>query len=844
MHLSLPLLLALTVVADAGTATLDADRWRALTAERPPERVDLPAPGAVSRRVVLDAVEGGLLVSASWTVWAPEPAFFQGTLIGSGAHVTDLRWNGRPAVAATTPAGTTLAGWVDGVAEVTLEAFVPAREVTLLPAARGTVTVTDGAALSGDGAPALDGTDGWITGAGLLRLEPPRANADAGDLVLARAGVGLTLGDAELTGRARVAWIVRRGRLDRVALRVAGIGDDLSVDGPNVASWRRSGDRVEVTLREPAADRVDLTLAWTTPTPQGAEVPVEVPRVEPLDAFRTETTLQLAREEGLELTPALRGWEPIASTALPAWGRDLVIGTPAGAWRGAASRSGRVDLLRFTPVSLPPVMIDVADHRVATTAEGRVLARAFYEVRNERAPFLRISPPKGWNILGARVGERTARPTRDGDGGWLIPLPRSVETVEGLLPFTIEVAFLGEVDPFRGDGPRDLEMPVVDATVAQWRATVALPPGHRSLARTGEGGQVEAFTEGEGIAYGFAVGTVGAAQADTLFEEAVTAWLANEFDTAQEKLDALDALGAQGEKIGLLQSNLDLVEGRRDGDDYASQRIRSQAKARAASEEVAQKDLERKAEERKRAGDLSASAEYYQQAIEIGDKLSKIEGAASVESTSRNAAYGSALEEIEEEAAILDEVLGETETVLPWDVEGEVAWDVDSDLDWEVDGAPEWAPAIEEMEDVEVLGALGTIGTGRGGGGGSGYGRGSGTVGRSASGVAIEQESLQNVPMGRSYQITAAEARRSSPGKGRGGRKSKAPAASADDASFWPSVPYEDLPEPQVHASALSVTVPMVGEIVRFEHRLVPASGARPVTLHTRIPASERRTPR
>lgn len=786
--------LVLLALAHADTVELDGARYARLLHEEVAPAPDLPGPTAVTREVELAAVEGGLAVRARWTIRALEPGWFRGVLVGPEAHVERVTWNGVEAAVH----GDLLVGWVEDVVVVELVGFVAGDRVRLMPALRG---VVDGVEVEG----ALwDGRRQLHPGEDLVRsTEPPRA--DRSTVVLARAGLGLTIGDAEVVGRAHVAWEVRRGRVATVALRVSGLGADLALNGPNVESWRREGDRLLVVLREPAEDRVDVHLAWSTATPRGTEATLSLPVVQPVDVFRAEASVQVAREEGIEVVPSMPGWQAIASGAVPDWGRDLVQGRPVASFLGQGG--GALDLLRFAPVALPPVIVDVAVHRVAVTAEGRVLARAFYEVRNERAPTLRVRAPDGWRILGVRVSGETARPVTDGEGGWLIPLPRSVETVEGLISFGVEVAFLGQGAAFDVAESRALPMPTVDAEIASWRATLFLPQGWRNRLDPGQGHAVDRFDDGEGIPYGFGLRGTGAAQADALFEEALSSWLSNEFDKADRALEELRSLGAQGEKIDLLQSNLDLVQGKRDDGGYLSRKVRAEARARASGAELAQQELERKAKELERRGDLQGASGYYEAALQVGSTLEQLEGSESVDVRTKNVAYRDKLEELEEEQAQRVEVLGEA-AALPWDVEGEVDWDVEGEPDWDVEGEPSWGQEFTS-DGITVSG------------------RGYGAAGAGASGVALSGEAVAapepasaNRPMvyeesGRGFRIRLG-----------GRRRSATP---------------EALPPPEVVASALSITIPAVGEAVRYQRRLVPSGVVAPLIIDAKATCKERR---
>ncbi|MBL9104776.1 MAG: hypothetical protein JNL82_27780 [Myxococcales bacterium] len=698
----LPLALVLALAPPPGSVELGRGSWRALHPPGPADVV-VPA-WAAERTVRLEPAPGGVLLRATWAVRSlSSGAWFSGQVLGDipGARLERVAWNGQPVAVATRPDGVRVAARVDGRAVLELVAFIPGeptREplaLDLLPAVRGRVEVrapegltphlrahgppprapprepapvatgessrseaTREPAASEPAAQVVPPPDSIVplAASDVLRLGPafssgaarlelsfvaaPASPQDRRAVVVARAGLGLTLGDADLRGRARLVWEVRQGSLDAVAFSVAGVGPDLEVRGPGVRAVRRDGDAVRVELQAPVAGRLELDAAWTSAIAKSAESRAELPRFTFLDVFRSEATLQIARDGEVEAVPTTTDWTPTTAAALPAWGQGLVEGTPTAAFRAGTSPAGHLDLLRFVPLEGPPVVIDVAAYTVATSREGRALVRAHYEVRNERAASLRVRPPPGFEVLGVRVGGATATPARDHDGAWRIPLQRSVETVSGLLSFPVEVALLGGDDvAWRCRERRALALPQLDAPVAVARVTLHLPPGYSSRLGPGDGDVVPAFTRGEGITYGLGVGAVGAAEADAAFQSAVKYWLANDFNNAQAELDRLKAMGASNENITRLQGNLDVIAGRGAKDEgNAQRRIREQAKARSIADQKLQEDLRQQAAQSREAGDYAAAESQYQAAIAVGDRLAKLEQKESVEQQTRNVA--------------------------------------------------------------------------------------------------------------------------------------------------------------------------------------------------------------
>lgn len=628
----------------------------------------LLGPWAREREIELIAVEGGLMLHGRWQIDVQTPGWIADTLLGPGIELRSAILGSEPAPVITLPGhtmATMLVAWVERPVELSVRAFIPdgaldRLELGLLPATRGrlrvaipgraAVPVVDQA--TGEAAPVLaralgatkTGGDVVWSGASTLTLElrdPEHAPPAREVLAVAHAGVGLTVGDAEVRGRAHLQWELRHGALPRVRASVAGIGDDLTVEGPDVARWSRSGDALEVELSAPVSTRVDLELRWTQAIAAGDEARLTLPRIEP-DAWRSESSLQLARDGELEVIPEITEGTAISAASLPAWGQGLVEGTPTAAYqRAGAPAEGHLDLLRFVPVPGPPTVIDVATYTIATTEEGRVLMKAHFDLRNDRGAHLNVRPPPGLRIIGARVGNDTALPSRGDDDAWRIPLRRSLETVDGLLSFPVEVILLGEQDPWERRERRELALPTLDAPVAASRVTVYLPPRYESRLEEGEHNVVGAFGEGEGLAYGRGVGMDDTGVTDALFEEAVEGYLSNDFEAAQEKLAQLQELGVSSENMARLQANIDVIEGKADakdkGDLTLQRRVKEQAKARASDDFRRQESLIAEAEKAADAGDYAQAEAQYQAALDLGGKLAKLEQTESVEQDVRNA---------------------------------------------------------------------------------------------------------------------------------------------------------------------------------------------------------------
>lgn len=649
----------LSLSAPEPSAELDGARWSSL--QQDPERA--PGPQVLDRNLQLKIVPGGVEVRGTWRMSTERPAWYANMLVtAKRVHIRSVRLGGKPARTWSTADGVLLLEFIRRDTVLEIEAFVPGSadtglELGLLGGPRGEVVLVGGGdtlqVVDLENRPVLRRSGKFITGAERLRLERRDPDTDAnGTLAVAHVGIGLTVGDGAVIGQARVRWEVRRGKLDAVSLRAQDVGSDLQVEGANVADWKRSGDRIEIQLRQAANSRVDLQLSWTAAVSKSAESTLPVPTIEPLNVFRTESALQLARDGEVDVIPRAPKWTTIAAAQLPQWSRGLVQGMPTAAFqRPGADDGGTLDLIRYITVPTPPIVVDIADVRVASSREGRFVMRARYEVLNERAAHLVFLPPAGAKLTGVTVAGRPVRPARDGDA-YRIPLPRSVETVEGLSIVPIVVGLRGEDIAWERRARGDIALPTVDAPVAVLRATHILPPGYASRREPGDGAVVEGFSRGGEVGYGLS-DDQRASQADQLYADALDAWNGNEFEQARDKLGQLEELGAGNDSTKGLESNVDLVLGptvdtttvaaevgaRHDSPILASpepmpappptsrvgRRIKAQVRARSHKERKRFSSRKKKAKKLQEAGRYDEAEQEYEKALEEAKNLDRLE---------------------------------------------------------------------------------------------------------------------------------------------------------------------------------------------------------------------------
>ncbi len=626
-----PLYLLLSIALAADSVELSIERWRELL---PPDSTSPEAargePWAATRDVYLQASQAEVFVR--WQVVVPSSGWTRLQLSGPGIVPRRVTMNGREVGVTTTPLGVELAWDRAGTYELELHGSLaePLRgdeDLSLLPAGVGRVHL-DGPYEVVTGGRRVPRLEVHHTGAQHLTLQPAAPPPAAGTLVVASVASGLTVADSEVRGHARLRWQVRRGELTRVTLRTPGLPSDATLEGAG-ARARRSGDSWEVVLAEPVSGSLALDLTWSLPLLAADSQNVDIQEILLDDVVRTEELLAIARDSELDVLPELTGGTARSVRSLPSWADGVVEGELT-VLRTGRSR-GHLQVMRYVPVEQPALLVDVADWDLTVTEEGRLLGAGTLTLRNSHASHLLVQLPDGLRPVSVIVDGQPVRiaPT---EHGWRIPLPRSVNTLEGLLSFPVEIGMLGTVSAgWLGRHVSPLPMPTVGAPVAVRRTTVHLPRGWTSVGREGRAGLVPAFSEGEGLAYGFGEQSE-LATTTSVYRQALDAWLSNDFGTAQAQLDHLEAQGLGNENTRRLQSNLDYVaDDDKDGDEAMGRRLMEEARARASDDERRQADALKLAKEAERSGAYDVAEAQYEVALKLSDRLEAVENEEAVE---------------------------------------------------------------------------------------------------------------------------------------------------------------------------------------------------------------------
>ncbi len=469
-----------------------------------------------------------------------------------------------------------------------------------------------------------------------------------GTVVRAEVSTAAWPQDGALNVRSRVRFVVTRGTAESFSIDTGGL-DEVEATGP--FEHTLTGTTLTFTPASAVSGAVTFEFTGRRPTING-----QFPSPAPLDVSRVETWYTLGKPDEGDVVPS--GGTAVSARQLPVWARGLSEATPVAYWSAAPSLTAG----SFDTVMGPDTIVQSAEYVVSQSEDGHVLARATWLVRNERSQYLKVTPPKGYTPLTARVSGRPAVLLHEGDD-YYVPLEKSIETVQGLLAFPVEVAWVGDDTVWSGarHDKRDLKLPAVNAPIQAATWEVHLPRGWRQDGKR-PGGPVGSPVSST------AVLDPAKEQARESWTNAIDAYKKNDFDSAQKWLDASRSYAGQStapdaatmDNVGRLQSNLDVLIPKappqdagaaaanpQAGDDVLARRVKDLANAKTTDAQIAQSNLEEDARKALLAGDDEKATEALKQVTALAKDIGVTEQTESTEQSDKVAEYSQTLSDAE-----------------------------------------------------------------------------------------------------------------------------------------------------------------------------------------------------
>ena len=245
--------------------------------------------------------------------------------------------------------------------------------------------------------------------------------------------------------------------------------DNVMVDGKDVRTWRRDGDRLQVSLHQPVIG--SYTLLVTSEEKLGREETAQLSagRVLPEGVQGERGYVQVVSPLQVSVTPSevSDGLLELEALELPAEFRLLSAAPPLGTWQYTDRPfSLTLDIGWFEAGSTVSQVVEFAEVRSRVSADGELVTDAVYYVKSRGRPVLAVRLPPAARLWEVTVQGRpvTARQSEDLT---LVPLPGSADPN---LP--VEV-ILRMGTPSEEGKTSNVALPILQAPIlkTEWRVT-------------------------------------------------------------------------------------------------------------------------------------------------------------------------------------------------------------------------------------------------------------------------------------------------------------------------------------------------------------------------------------
>lgn len=292
----------------------------------------------------------------------------------------------------------------------------------------------------------------------------------------------LGVSEGVLSAHSDVLYTIVHKGVDALTVTLPADVAVLDVTGSGIREWTatRQGDSqtVSVALNFEATGSYKLMLDYERVLPEGSTtttVPVltvgGVERVKGFVGVAALSTLEVLAEN-------VSGARRVDVRELPA---SVVGRTDQPVLLGYKFRqadwSVPLRISQHEDIDVLVTIVDTAEAITMVTADGKIMSRQSWHVRNNRRQFLRLDMPEGAEIWSVNVAGKAVKPARDEQGQVLVPLVRSKASGGALAAFSVEVVWVqtGATPDERGRATLDLALAQVDVPVTYARWSVYLP---------------------------------------------------------------------------------------------------------------------------------------------------------------------------------------------------------------------------------------------------------------------------------------------------------------------------------------------------------------------------------
>ncbi|MFW6286562.1 MAG: hypothetical protein ACOC29_01345, partial [Candidatus Sumerlaeota bacterium] len=271
--------------------------------------------------------------------------------------------------------------------------------------------------------------------------------------------VAWLVGEQSLSANARLELRILGGQAEKMNIQLPAGSEQVEVRGPDLREFRQDGERLHIFFRGAISGASALELTFTCPRPSGETF--ALPRIEtPGGRPESGGWLIVSNDTpGILLENGVWGLEPADLSEAPEMVRGLSWANPVHVYRTNSRNSlARFDLLLAAPFPLVDTIADRADIQMAVRPDGSEMTWVQWSMRNDRAQYMRLRLPEGAKILSLSVEGKAEMPVRDGEV-ILVPLAKSIQTLDRLLSFQIEMVYVRQARALDAHDEYPIDLP-------------------------------------------------------------------------------------------------------------------------------------------------------------------------------------------------------------------------------------------------------------------------------------------------------------------------------------------------------------------------------------------------
>ncbi len=331
------------------------------------------------------------------------------------------------------------------------------------------------------------------------------------------------------------------------------------VAGAMVADWEMKNGDLSVTFLEPVEHNARFVITGETHLPRDGVIDIPLLRILNTEKDNDGVAVEILgageikgqKTHGLEEADASDLGETIASRQSPALVAYRVRSGEAG-----QTRSLSINLARYDQQAVLMANIEEARYQILASADGKLLVRARYAVRNNQRNFVKITLPAGATVWSASLGGRPVRPGQSPDGSLLLPLEKS-RGGEDASAFAIDVLYLTKAQAWGDKGTERVTLPAVDLPISRTGLLLYYPPLFRVNVEPGTF-RTQEFQNPTSSAFGGVIDMAAASGIE--LRQPTAAKQRDEVDRKDSTLALVDSFRAKssaGKVTGILPMNVD-----------------------------------------------------------------------------------------------------------------------------------------------------------------------------------------------------------------------------------------------------------------------------------------------